>query len=257
MPHTPQTPLSVGKIGHYPFLAEPFHVDFSGRLPISVLGNQLLNAADFHSKERGFGIPFLQAHNCTWVLSRLAIEIIQLPEQYEEYIIDTWVEDVFRLFTSRNFCVRRPDGTPIAYARSIWAMIDLPTRKPHDLIALRGNELSEYICPEEPCPIEKPSRIQLKEGKDMLTYTPRYSDIDINGHFNSIKYMEHALNLFPIDHFRTRSVKRFEMAYVAESYAGDTLNFYLDRPAPDEYCIEIKKNADEVVCRSKIQFREI
>ena len=46
----------ANKIGTYYFVAEPFHVDFTGRLTMGVLGNHLLNAAGFHSTERGFGI---------------------------------------------------------------------------------------------------------------------------------------------------------------------------------------------------------
>ena len=35
------------KVGRYPFMAEPFHCDFNGRLMMGHLGNHLLNAADF------------------------------------------------------------------------------------------------------------------------------------------------------------------------------------------------------------------
>lgn len=31
------------KVGTYDFVAEPFHVDFTGHLTMSVLGNHLLN----------------------------------------------------------------------------------------------------------------------------------------------------------------------------------------------------------------------
>lgn len=43
------------KVGVYDFLVEPFHCDFSHRLFMGHLGNNLLNAADFHSNERGYG----------------------------------------------------------------------------------------------------------------------------------------------------------------------------------------------------------
>ena len=33
------------RIGTYQFVAEPFHVDFNGRLTMGVLGNHLLNCA--------------------------------------------------------------------------------------------------------------------------------------------------------------------------------------------------------------------
>ena len=40
------------KIGTYQFVAEPFHVDFNGRLTMGVLGNHLLNCAGFHASDR-------------------------------------------------------------------------------------------------------------------------------------------------------------------------------------------------------------
>ena len=51
------------KIGTYKFVAEPFHVDFTGRLTMGVLGNHLLNCAGFHASDRGFGIATLNEDN--------------------------------------------------------------------------------------------------------------------------------------------------------------------------------------------------
>ena len=88
----------------------------------------------------------------------------------------------------------------------------------------------------------------------VATYVTKYSDIDINGHVNSIKYIEHILDLFPIETFKQKKVRRFEMAYVAESYYGDLLSFYLDTADEKEYHVEVKKNDGEVVVRSKVVF---
>ncbi len=62
-----------------------------------VLGNHLLNCAGFHASERGFGIATLNEDNYTWVLSRLAIDLEEMPYQYEEFTVQTWVENVYRL----------------------------------------------------------------------------------------------------------------------------------------------------------------
>ncbi len=244
------------KIGNYQFVAEPFHVDFTGHLTMGVLGNHLLNCAGFHATERGFGIGTLNEENYTWVLSRLAVELDEMPCQYEAFSIQTWVENVYRLFTDRNFAILDKEGRKIGYARSVWAMISLNTRKPADLLTLHQGGITEYVC-DEPCPIEKPSRIKVvsQEAADVLT--AKYSDIDINGHVNSIRYIEHILDLFPFDIYRTKRIRRFEMAYVAESYYGDTLSFYLDEGEDDTYQVEVRKNAGEVVCKAKVVFDDI
>lgn len=243
----------VNKVGRYSFVAEPFHVDFCGKLTMSVLGNHLLNCAGFHASDRGFGIATLNENHYTWVLSRLAIELDRMPEQYEEFCIDTWVEAVYRLFTDRNFAILDKEGNPIGYARSVWAMISMETRKPADLLTLHEGGISDYVY-ERDCPIEKPSRIKVVSDEPVLIYQTKYSDIDINGHVNSIKYIEHMLDLFSLDTFKNRKVKRFEMAYVAESYYGDALYFYKDDKDENEVHIEVRKNDAEVVVRSKIIF---
>lgn len=243
----------ANKIGSYKFIAEPFHVDFKGRLTMGVLGNHLLNCAGFHASERGFGIATLNEDNYTWVLSRLAIDLEEMPYQYEEFTVQTWVENVYRLFTDRNFAILNKDGKKIGYARSVWAMINLNTRKPADLLTLHGGSIVDYVC-DEPCPIEKPSRIKVTTDKPSAKLTAKYSDIDINGHVNSIRYIEHILDLFPIQLYMRKQIQRFEMAYVAESYYGDELSFFEEEVNEDEYYVEIKKNDCEVVCRAKVKF---
>ena len=246
--------MSENKIGTYQFVAEPFHVDFTGRLTMGVLGNHLLNCAGFHASERGFGIAEINENHYTWVLSRLAIELEDMPRQYEDFSINTWIENVYRLFTDRNFELQDQNGKTIGYARSVWAMISMETRKPADLISLHGNNLGQYVSDRE-CPIDKPGRIKVSVDAPVEEYQTRYSDIDINGHVNSIKYIEHILDLFPMDTFKEKQVKRFEMAYVAESYYGDVLSFYLEEKNENEYDIEVKKNNQEVVVRSKVIFK--
>ena len=188
------------------------------------------------------------------MLSRLAVEIREMPRQYESYTVETWIEGIFRSFTSRNFCVCGSDGRIFAYARSVWAMIDLASRKAIDLVPLYGADFSGYLCPEKPCPIGKPGRIAVKDAAEVLTLRPAYSDIDINGHFNSIKYIEHVLDLFPPDRYRTSRVRRFEMAYMAESYPGDELTFRMEKTGEEAYNVEIRKNSSEAVCRCRVEF---
>lgn len=244
------------KIGAYNFVAEPFHVDFTGRLTLGVLGNHLLNCAGFHANDRGFGIARINEDDYTWVLSRLAIELDELPYQYEKFSIQTWVENVYRLFTDRNFALINKEGKKIGYARSVWAMINMNTRRPIDLLALYDGSIADYIC-DEPCPIEKPSRIKILSSEPIHLLKVKYSDIDINGHANSIRYIEHILDLFPIEMYKEKCISRFEMAYVAESYYGDELTFYMDDAGEGIFDVEIRKNDNEVVCRSKVVFKPL
>ena len=58
-----------------------------------------------------------------------------------------------------------------------------------------------------------------------------------------------------MEQFRDKTVHRFEVAYVAEGYYGDTLTFHREQKGENEYDIEVKKNNGEVVVRSKVIFK--
>lgn len=244
----------------YPFYVEPFHCDFTDRLFMGVLGNHLLNAADKHATRRGWGIGALNDHQLTWVLSRLSIEMTSVPKRCQHISIDTWVESVMKLFTTRNFALLDEQGNPIGYARSVWAMMDVETRKPCDLTTMYGGDILNYVTPEEQniCPIDGHGRYRFRDAELVRTIDTYYSDVDINGHINSIRYIEHVLNLFPMDCFKD-GIKRFEIAYKNESLMGDRLSFYRQANELGGYDIEIRKNVTdesngEIVCQSRVIF---
>lgn len=243
------------KVGRYEFLAEPFHCDFSNRLFMGHLGNHMLNAADFHSNDRGFGMHYLNTINKTWVLSRLAIEMKEMPPMYTKFYIETWVESAMRFFTNRNFAVVGYDATVYGYGRSVWAMIDTETRQPADLFAINDGAINDYIEKEKPCPIEKGGRVKMSDNAELVhSIKTFYNDVDINGHINSIKYIEHVLDLWPIEWYREHTIKRLEIAYVAEAHGGDTLSFYREQDAEGNFLVRIVRTDGTECCRCKMEF---
>ena len=245
----------MDKVGCYPFMAEPFHCDFSGKLFMGHLGNHMLNAADFHSTDRGFGMRRLLTIQRSWVLSRLAIEMDEMPAMYGQFNVETWVESAMRYFTSRNFRVVDNEGKVYGYGRSIWAMIDTESRQPTDIFAIDNGAIEQWIEKEKLCPIDKGGRVKMGDGAELVrTIDTYYNDVDINGHINSVKYIEHILDLWSLDWYRDHRLKRFEVAYVAEAHAGDQLSFYREVTGEGEYCVRICKEGDVEVCRSKVTF---
>ena len=251
------------KVAGYELVAEPFHCDFSNHLFLGHLGNQLLNAADFHSNERGYGMTYLNPRKKTWVLSRLAIEMEQMPKAYDKYKVETWVDDVMKFFTSRNFAVTSDIGTVYGYGRSIWALIDTDSRQPTDILTVHDGLIRQYIETEKVCPIAKSSRVKMgHEARLDRTLTTHYSDVDVNGHINSVKYIEHVLDLFDIAFYRQHHLQRFEIAYVAESHQGDVLRFYQEEIEEDTFAVRLTKitpsSQEEIeVVRCKVKFVKV
>jgi acyl-ACP thioesterase len=88
-------------------------------------------------------------------------------------------------------------------------------------------------------------------------FSAKYSDIDINGHVNSVRYIEHILDLLPLEKHREERLKRFEIAYITESYFGDQLDIYMDEDKNENvYMVEVRKHfSGEVVCRAKMEWK--
>lgn len=250
----------LSKVGSYEFLVEPFHCDFEGRIFLGHLANHLLNAADFHSNDRGCGMNYLNTVNKTWVLSRLVMQMDSLPKAYDRITVETWVENVMRSFTSRNFAVTGPEGQVYGYGRSIWAMIDTETRQPVDILSVRDGLVGKYIETDKPCPIEPMSKVRVSPSAPTATTTKmHYTDVDVNGHVNSAKYIDHLTDLWDMEWHKKFFVSRLEVAYVAESHGDDTLTFLAEETDVNTFCAKIMKTCEASdkpteVCRCKVVF---
>lgn len=236
----------IGKAAAFSFRVEQFECNVRRQLRFSHLLNMMLAAADSHSNERGFGTDYLNTIDKTWVLSRFAVQMSKIPQRHQTITIETWVEGVTTLSTSRNFRILLTDANPyeegysgrvevIGYGRSIWAMMDMVTRKAVDLfsvkcgpksipIPIEFNNIEDFVVKEEftefggPTfvPIQKPSRIAVKECAFVREVPIYFSDIDFNGHINSIKYIDHLLDTYPLSWHKEHCIKRIDMAYILE-----------------------------------------
>ncbi|MDR0749958.1 MAG: acyl-[acyl-carrier-protein] thioesterase [Tannerellaceae bacterium] len=241
----------IDKLGVSHFTMDSDLVDFLGHITIPVAGAQFLHAAAVHAAARGFGYDDMLRQNVAWVLSRMAIEMKSYPELSEEITLYTWIEGAAGLFTQRCFELVSSKGESFCYARSIWAAIHMETRRP---VPLDTESINAYRL-DRPCPIEKPGKIppveHLVEGEP---YRVRYSDLDINGHLNSIRYMEHLLDRFDIALFTQKKITRFEIAYMAEGKYGMELSIHSRESFPDAYNMAICHEG-KAICRAAVAWR--
>ena len=99
----------MAEITSYPHRVEPQEGDFTLRASVASIINYMLNVAGTDAHNKGFGVDVLQGQSFTWVLSRLAVDIKSQPCQYDDIVVDTWVNEFNRLSSTRNFRVRRGD----------------------------------------------------------------------------------------------------------------------------------------------------
>ncbi|MDO4929745.1 MAG: thioesterase [Bacteroidales bacterium] len=240
--------------GAFPFVVEPFSEDYTGRLSWRFLGNQLLRCASLHAGMCGFGYDDMQEAHHVWVLSRLVVELEEMPRTNEAYTIETWVSRIYRQFTDRLYAITGNDGRAYGFAHSTWALIDVQSRQPMELSTLPDDGFVRFLIDRD-VPIKGAGRIRLKtDGEPARTLQAYYSDLDINGHVNSIRYIEMMLDLFPKSLYDATPVRRIEVAYSAESYCGDVLKIYTTDAGNGTHLVEIQKEGGVTVVKAAITF---
>lgn len=243
----------MNKVGKYEFGIDAYLTDFRGKATLPMIGGFMLQAATKHAEERGFGYSAMTSQQRVWVLSRIAIELFEYPKNDTVMHINTWVASVNRLFTERHFSFEDENGNKIGYAKSLWASIDLKTRRPTNVLELYG--LSDYVTDND-CPIEDMAKIPLLKDNHELAaqFTVKYSDVDINKHLNSMKYIEHFVDVFDIEMFKEREIRRIEINYVSEGKYGTKLDI-LRREEEDYTFVLEMRDAETNVCSSRITWR--
>ena len=242
----------MGSKTTYPYRIEPESVDFTLRARIDALGSQILNVAGTDAQSKGFGVDVLSKNNRSWVLSRMAIEIDSRPEQYSDTTISTWVSENSRVLSTRNFEVADSDGRIFCRAVSQWCLIDFVRRVPVALSEIM-DLCNPYIC-DAPSPCDTPRKVLDVEPQQSATHRVVYSDIDFNGHVNTMRYIVMMIDMLPIELLESNRPMRLDIHFMHECRLGQTLTIgYEQREQTSLF--EITTDEGTVACRAAIEWR--
>jgi len=244
------------KIGRYDFAIESAACDFEGKAPLTYLCSLLLTAAGLHADDKSFGFTQLAKQNKAWVISRIGLYVNHYPQHEEIIHVETWIENIEKYFTRRCFAVLDKDNKEIGYAQTIWAAIDMQTRRPCNIADL-GSNIMDYLGADKSFPVKKMGKIGAVDKEALFLHSPKYSDIDINKHFNSVKYIEHMLDMFDFKVFESKMIRSFEIVYLAEALPENVLAFHWEQESDNQFLVDIKNNENkESVCRASLVFGE-
>jgi len=207
-------------------LEEEFRVtsadtDFKRKLSVSSLTNMFIQIAWHHAEELGLGVEYLHKHGLAWVLLRLHLKIEELPEWNETLRLVTWPKGIRRLFYLRDFEVFGPKGNRIAYATSEWLLIDIFSKRPklqapdHEIFNMNkdrhaiNSEIETLIAPEG-C-------------SGTFGFKIFYSDIDLNQHLTTTRYIDHVFNAFDMDFHKTHQCKEIILNFNHEISYGEEI----------------------------------
>jgi medium-chain acyl-[acyl-carrier-protein] hydrolase len=112
------------KIWHELYKIKSYDVDCEQKLKLPSLFNYLQEVAGNQAESIGVGFEVLKQKNLFWVLSRMKIQIHNMPKWNDEIIVYTWPKGIDKLFALRDFEITNNEGKLLISATSCWLLID-------------------------------------------------------------------------------------------------------------------------------------
>lgn len=166
--------------------------DTAGNLQPAAVLDLFQDAAGEHAQKLKVDYDHMILRNMMWVVVRVKYRVQQKVKMYQRINVATWPHESRRLDFQRDYLIRNENGEPIVKGTSQWALMDSRTRK--IVLARDIYQGIDAFCQEntfEEKFLKVPDFEETGEGYPVMS---GYTDLDINGHVNNIKYANYALN---------------------------------------------------------------
>ena len=254
-------------------------VDGEKKLRLFNLENYLLEVAGTVADSLGFGIAQLHPRGLTWILTRLSVEMYELPTHCQKVRFETWIESNAHMLSTRNFRIyakeskvesqkskeesqkskvesqkskvesqksKEEEWILIGQCKSVWAVLDLEKR---EIVNIFDDPMFEGCVDGEVIEMARVRMTTIPEPTGSESHKVVYSDIDYNGHCNSCRYLQAMTDAYLPDYYGKKV--RVDINYQKEAMLGKNLQtLYLVTPDGVQY--QQKNEHGETSCSAKI-----
>ncbi len=182
---------------------------------------QLTAAA--HSELGGISFVDMQEFHQAWVLSKMRVEIIEMPKWKDKITIKTWATSLDKSRSIRALEIYVNEEKKIGI-ETFWAVFNTKKRRPEGIV-LPHEHFIKY--PEKRATRKPFSKIILGEEKKLVAKKTVYlSDLDVVNHVNNVKYLEWCLDFIEVNKIINEKVKSFDMSFFKELSLNDEVEIY-------------------------------
>lgn len=219
----------------------------SGYLKHTELCNLLQLTAALHAEQGGISFTDMQVHDQAWVLSRMRVEIAELPKWRDVVVVKTWINSLENSRSIRCMEVYL-DDRKIAGCETSWAVFNTNTRRPESL-KLPFNHFTLYT---DLATVVSVGKIELaSDMTEVGQHTVALSDLDIVNHANSVKYLEWCLDAVAAETIMQQEILSLDMNFIKEvsyqdhvsilqSTIGSSLTFALKRESKACFALHLQ-----------------
>lgn len=189
--------------------------------PSALLGF-LQSAATAHSVELHYSREELvERHHAIWMLVRMKYTLRRPLRGMEELTIRTWHRQVKGPTMYRDFDILVGDEL-VGEAVSAWVVADVES---HALLRLTSVLPDTDRTAEADCKSETLGKIRIPRDGFQWSEERRmqYSDTDINGHVNNVRYADFFCDAIHLENRRGKYPRSIQINYSAECLPGETI----------------------------------
>lgn len=195
----------------------------NGYLKYTDLCNLLQLTAAAHSEIGGISFSDMQQFNQAWVLSRIRVELNELPKWKDTITVKTWIKSLENTRSIRALEVY-VNERKVAGAESFWAVFNTQSRRP-EALALPYQHFELY--PQQSATEKSFSKVNLDFEKEIVNKKiVALSDLDIVNHVNNVKYLEWCLDFVDEDYILKQKIDSIEMNFMKELSLKEEVSIY-------------------------------
>jgi medium-chain acyl-[acyl-carrier-protein] hydrolase len=168
-------------------------------------------------------------------------------------ILRTWPRGIKSAFALRDFEFVEEAGTRFAAGSSAWLVVDAVSKRPQRLHKLMP---SLALIKAKAALGRDPEKLEENETwHNSFTITVRFSDIDVNQHVNSSRYIAWILESYPAGLHLQHSLALLEVNYLGETMEGEQLIVRTREIATRVYVHSLTKESGTEVCRARLEWQ--
>lgn len=230
---------------HRNYSVTSYDVNPKGNARLTALANYLQETAYNHASKLGLGYHDLADKNIAWILSRMRIRVSEYPIWDDVVSIETWPRGIEKLFALRDFRIFNADANEIGQAATCWLMVDTethrPLRIPPDFIKFETRK--DAIFDQTPAKINLPEHLKSCDVREV-----KYSDLDVVGHVNNVKFIEWCIDAIPPDITMHFNISDIEINFISEAKPGEKVEIFCSDLSENTLYIMGRKTESEKEC---------
>jgi medium-chain acyl-[acyl-carrier-protein] hydrolase len=225
------------------FTISSYDLNPKGQARLTSMANFFQEMAYHHASELGLGYDDMKSRKTTWVLSRMRIHMKRYPLWNETIKLETWPSGAERLFALRDFRVLDSKGEVIGMASTAWLILDIDSHRlirPKEMMDQFKMIIHDVQMFETPLDkILVPGETRLLKQHDVV-----FSDLDIVGHVNNVRYMEWCIDAVTTAENAEKEIRELEINFNHEALLGDRIRISGSENAGDETYFNATREKD-------------